>query len=109
MKSNSQILLLEKDFKEKVVSSSKSILTKNYAPNVAKYLKGSIQKFEFFLPYLDKEWLAKEFLSKDKVYNFLLKINKEGKEETKEISKMIIESIVQINLGAALDTVRLED
>ncbi len=99
LKSNSQILLLEKDYKEKVVSASKSILTKNYSPNVAKYLKSSSQKFEFFLPYLDKEWLAKEFLTKDKVYNFLLKINKEGKEETKEISKMIIESIVQINPG----------
>ncbi len=99
LKSNSQLLLLEQDFKSGVVSSSKSVLTKNYPPNIAKYIKGSLQKFEFFLPYLDKEWLAQEFIQKDKVYNFFMRLNQDGSPEVKEITKILIESIVSINPG----------
>ncbi len=100
LKGASQILTLEKDFNANNLSaSSRGILNKNYTQIVEKYIKGSVNVFQFFLPAIDKEWMAKEFLSKDKVYNYLLKTASSKDEERKEIAKNIIGEIVNTNPG----------
>ncbi len=100
LKGANQLVSLEKDFNEKNLSpTSRAILNKNYTPVVDKYLKGSATTFQFFLPAIDKEWIAKEFLGKDKIYNYLMKATTTKDEERVEIAKTIITGIVNTNPG----------
>jgi hypothetical protein len=94
----SQLLVLEKDFKNQTITNSKSILNRNYSPNVEKYLKSNSEIFEFFLPHIDKEWLSKEFITKDKVYNYITDVSSSNREG-RAISEEIIKEIVSINPG----------
>lgn len=98
LKSVSQLLVLEKDFKEQNISGSKSILNKNYSVTVSNYLKSNNKIFEFFLPQLNKEWLAKEFSEQEKVFNYMIKLS-EANNLNKPIVDEIITDIVSINPG----------
>jgi len=99
LKSSNQLITLEKDFKQKTISSSKGVLNKNYSVMVANYFKSSPEVFEFFLPHLDKEWLSKEFLSKNKIHDYLMKIGN-SKNDNKDIAAEIIKEVVSINPGS---------
>ena len=97
LKSVSQLLMLEKDYNEQKVHASKSVLSKNYSVQVSKYLKSNKDIFEFFLPHIDKEWLAQEFTNKDKVYEYMINIGNSNSEPQNTIAKEIIKDIVSIN------------
>jgi hypothetical protein len=98
LKSASQLIILEKDFNAKTVGASKGILSKNYPTNVANYFRSNREIFEFFLPHLDKEWLSKEFLSKSKVHDLIMKIGTENSDNA-IVAKDIIKDIVCMNPG----------
>lgn len=98
LKGATQLIILEKDFNSKIVGASKGILNKNYSVNVANYFRNNRNVFDFFLPHLDKEWLSKEFLSKSKVHDLIMKIGSSSSENN-HIAKDIIKDIVCMNPG----------
>jgi hypothetical protein len=98
LKGATQLIILEKDFKAKMVGASKGVLNKNYNVNVANYFRNSPEVFEFFLPHLDKEWLSKEFLSKGKVHDMVMKIGQSNSDNS-TVAKNIIKDIVCMNPG----------
>lgn len=98
LKGATQLVILEKDFNAKTIGASKGILNKNYTVNVANYFRSSPEVFEFFLPHLDKEWLSKEFMSKGKINDLLMKIGASNSNSS-SVAKDIIADIVCMNPG----------
>lgn len=91
LKSVSQLTLLEQDFANKEIKASATVLNKNYSNNVVSYLTSKREIFEFFVPKMDQEWLANEFIKGSKVQKYLVDIvdNTTDNEIKEKISSLI--------------------
>lgn len=98
LKTSSQLIILEKDFNAKNVTNSKAILSRNYSVSVEKYLKSDFKVFEFFLPHIDKEWIAQNFTANNEVYSHMIKVSSSG-SDNKPIADEIITAIASVNPG----------
>ena len=94
VKNVSVISILEKDFNEKIISDSKSVLLKNYPKIVKDYLLSNKKIFNFFFNELDNEWLSKEFINKSQVFSYVLDLAKNEKN-TKALE--IVSNIVELS------------
>lgn len=98
LKAVSQLLILENAFKEQNFIRVKSVLDKNYSKSIENYLLKNKSIFEFFLPLINEEWLAKGFTSNNKVFNYMLEICEQPtNSDTKIKVEEIISNIVNIN------------
>lgn len=96
LKSVNQLQLLKADFNDKKVEQSLKILNKNYTVVIGNYFKSKLDIFEFFLPYLDKEWLAQEFILGGQIFEYMLKISKTIKSPNNQCVTEIIQSIIKV-------------
>jgi hypothetical protein len=93
----SQLEVLIKDLKSNNISqASKVLLGKNYSNTLEDYLVNNIKIFNFFIEFIDKDWISKQFLTKGKVFEYLMEIAKTGEEDKKNLASEIIKSIVGV-------------
>lgn len=97
LKSNSDMLILEEDFKNKKIQKSLKILNKDYSKSVEKYFTSKYEIFEFFLPHLNNEWVASQFTQKTNVYSYLLKAQDNNDELISKKAKETIKQIINVN------------
>lgn len=98
LKSVSQILVLESAYQDKNINRAKSVLEKNYSKNVEGFLLKNKSVFQFFIPLINEEWLAKSFISNNKAFKYMNDIvedNNSSEEKNKVVQ--IITDIVNIN------------
>lgn len=95
IKSVSAIQILEDDYKNKKIEKSFNLLRGNYSAQMEKFLLKDKNVFNFFLPYLNDEWISKEFLKNITIKGYLLDNAEDESSPNNKKSISIVQSIVQ--------------
>lgn len=80
---------LKEAFNKSNLDLAKNLLNKNINKNVSEFILNNKERFDFFLPAINKEWVAKEFNKNEKVFKYLTAKN--VKQEGLDIVKSILE------------------